>query len=54
MPTQPYFAVAPSDAPACEAFDAFFGDMLQSETLYKLGFSFGGELYKLNSVGPIA
>lgn len=46
------FACAPSDAPACEALDVFLGDMLRSEALYKLGFSFGYDLSRMRASYP--
>ena len=46
------FACAPSDSPACEAFDEFLHDMLQAEELYKLGFSFGYDLSRMRASYP--
>ena len=46
------FAVAPAASPACDAFDAFLGELLSSETVYKLGFSFGYDLSRMRASYP--
>ena len=46
------FACAPADSPACETFDAFLHDMLQTRELYKLGFSFGYDLSRMRASYP--
>lgn len=46
------FAVTPSGSPACQAFDAFLGDMLSSDTVLKLGFSFETDLSGLRTSYP--
>jgi hypothetical protein len=46
------FATAPPDAPACDALDAFLADLLGSETVYKLGFSFGYDLTRMRASYP--
>jgi hypothetical protein len=48
------FAVARRESPddAREAFDNFLHELLQSETVYKLGFSFGYDLTRLKASYP--
>lgn len=46
------FAVAPAASPACDAFDAFLAELLSSETVYKLGFSFGYDLSRMRASYP--
>ena len=46
------FATAPPDAPASDALDAFLADLLGSERIYKLGFSFGYDLSRMRASYP--